>query len=93
MNKKKTTHGGKRAHSGRKPRETPLVALTVRLKPDVSERLQSLKARLGISVPATIERLLDVAEPALLAIYADREEAKEIRQLRDTIAGQSSLSG
>lgn len=59
MSKKKTAHGGKRARSGRKPREEPLVALTVRLKPDVSERLQTLKARLGISHPALIERLLD----------------------------------
>ena len=62
MSKKKTTHGGKRARSGRKPREEPLVALTVRLKPDVSERLQTLKARLGVSHPALIEWLLGTSE-------------------------------
>lgn len=69
--KKIPKHGGKRTGSGRKPREAPLVALTTRIRPDVSERLETLKARLGLSYPATIEWLLDTSE-ALRVLELER---------------------
>lgn len=69
---KKSTHGGTRANAGRKKRTKPvLVAHTVRLKPDVSERLQTLKACLGVSHPATIEWLLGTSEALRVLERAD----------------------
>jgi hypothetical protein len=38
----KPTHGGKRSNAGRKPRQTPRQAITVRLEPQDAQKLRQL---------------------------------------------------
>ena len=35
-------HGGKRKGAGRKPRETPLEAITVKIEPELAERFRAI---------------------------------------------------
>jgi hypothetical protein len=52
------TAGGKRKGAGRKPREAPLVALTMKLDPDLLDAWNARKAELGISGPALLAKFL-----------------------------------
>ena len=36
------SHGGKRKGAGRKPRETPLEAITVKIEPELAERFRAI---------------------------------------------------
>ena len=54
------TAGGKRPGAGRKPRSVPLVALTLRLTPEVWAAWIERKDKLGISGPALLAKLLRV---------------------------------
>ena len=42
-------HGGKRKGAGRKPRETPLEAITVKIEPEHAERFRAICAAKGRS--------------------------------------------
>ncbi len=46
--------GGKRAGAGRKPRTTPLTAITVRIEPEVAEEFKTICKDNGRSQPAQI---------------------------------------
>jgi hypothetical protein len=50
--------GGKRKGAGRKPRSEPLVALTLRLAPEVWGAWLAHKDRLSLSGPALLAHLL-----------------------------------
>lgn len=47
--KNKPTHGGARKGAGRKPRDTPRVAITVRLEPHDASALREICKRRGMS--------------------------------------------
>jgi len=52
------TAGGKREGAGRKPRETALVALTMKLDSDLMDAWNARKSALGISGPALLAKFL-----------------------------------
>jgi hypothetical protein len=52
------TAGGKRKGAGRKPRSVPLVAITLRVEPEVADKWQERKEAVGISGPALLAHLL-----------------------------------
>ena len=54
------TAGGKRKGAGRKPRSTPLVALTLRLTLEVWTAWLARKEKMGLSGPALLANLLGV---------------------------------
>lgn len=52
--------GGKRPGSGRKKRTTPLIALTMRLQPEIGRAWIERKQREKLSGPALLAKLLSV---------------------------------
>lgn len=52
------TAGGKREGAGRKPRDKALVALTMKLDPDLLAAWNAEKSKLGISGPALLAKFL-----------------------------------
>lgn len=57
------TAGGKREGAGRKKREKPLAALTMKLDPDLLARFNAEKERLKLSGPAFLAKLLKWKPP------------------------------
>lgn len=55
--------GGKREGAGRKPRSSPLKAITLRVSDDVAEAFDAEKARLQLSGPELLATLLKLRRP------------------------------
>lgn len=55
--------GGKREGAGRKPRSSPLKAITLRVSDDVAEAFDDEKARLQLSGPELLAALLKLSRP------------------------------
>jgi hypothetical protein len=51
--------GGKRPGAGRKPRSTPLVAINMRVEPQLADQFTAQKKQLNLSGPKLLDRLLN----------------------------------
>ena len=51
--------GGKRKGAGRKPRSTPLVAINMRVEPELADKFAARKKKLNLSGPKLLAELLN----------------------------------
>jgi hypothetical protein len=70
----KPKRGGKRKGAGRKRRAAPLVALTLRLPPEVAAAWKARKAQSGVSGPVLLAHLLGLTPPPGPARIAKQAE-------------------